>query len=203
LVTFLSMLSTHMKTEPFLAHLKQTPLGQLLIRITQFNHAYLKTDDQVAMAELFLRDNYRFYKQLVDMHVVMLIGELANLDIEHDIVALAKRINFRVMPEVYPVNCANVVQARAVVDAFKHAHSMKAWQCDILLTPQLSYTCFDDPIYVQEKNGNTVTLNDKSVMIHSLSDQYEHACAIYVDQELVGQKKIVDLLHQIENIRVD
>lgn len=205
LVTLLSMLSTHIETEKFLTHLRPTALGKLLININQFNQQVATSKDKQALIKTFMDDNYSLYKQLADIHVLMLIGELASYDLDHDIVKLAKKINNRRLPEIYPIDNKHIETIKQLLSTYKeeNADTISDWQCGIAEIPQLSYTGDDDAIYVQEKNGQIVSLKDKSFMIRVLSDQYEHASSLYVDQEILVSAGFQTLLAKIHKISAE
>ncbi|MFN3234360.1 MAG: HD domain-containing protein [Gammaproteobacteria bacterium] len=196
LVKFLQHLAVEIQRQDFLRDIKHSSLGQLLLNIQAFNES-AKID--AATREAFLIENYDLYKRLCDYHVLQVIAELAESSHQHDLVELAKRIHYRRLPEVFPVSSENVDEINSAVKAFKarNKKTLRDWQIEVLKTPHLSYTGSDDPIYVLEKTGSVKRLHDLSLMIHSLSDQYEHGCSIFIDGALVNEPLIAELFESI------
>jgi uncharacterized protein len=199
LIKFLEKLSRCLPKESFLKKYKDSKLGQLLISAQKFNKNVGDAGPSEEQTQKFLKENFELYKHLGDGHVLTVISELAFSSKEHDIVTLAKRIYFRQMPEVYPLDISYMGEVQEIVDNFKAQHkgAICDWQLEVISTPQLCYTGDNDPIYVLERSGKVQKISDSSLMLGSFSDKYEHACSLFIDSGLKGFSPMQKLIEKL------
>ncbi|MCD8524761.1 MAG: HD domain-containing protein [Gammaproteobacteria bacterium] len=199
LATFLTELAKHILEADFLLPYRETTLGQLLIRIHAFNRSFQSKKIERTDIEAFLAENFELYKQLCDFHILVLMAELAQLTLKHDVVELAKRIHDRHMPKtlsLHPEQTDSV--QKMIIDMMERSvYDISPWQLQVIRTPRLCYAGERDPIWVQESSGKARKIQEHSMLVQSLSNQYEQACLLLVDQAIINRpevKKLIDFI---------
>ncbi len=183
----------------FLESYRSSPLGKLLININSFNKMIEGRKPTQKEKEKFLSDNFVLYKKLSDIQVLALIAELADLEIKHDVVLLAQRIQYRQMPKVVSLDISQIYDIQAQVEALKKNHpaTISDWQLEIISAPRLCYSEDFDPIWVLGSQGQISKINESSLLVNSLANQYEHACLLFIDCALVDMSEIQELVRKI------
>ncbi|MCD8500174.1 MAG: hypothetical protein LRY43_03935 [Gammaproteobacteria bacterium] len=142
--------------------------------------------------EAFLAENFELYKQLCDFHILVLMAELAQLTLKHDVVELAKRIHDRHMPKtlsLHPEQTDSV--QKMIIDMMERSvYDISPWQLQVIRTPRLCYAGERDPIWVQESSGKARKIQEHSMLVQSLSNQYEQACLLLVDQAIINRPEV-------------
>lgn len=186
LIQFMTKLAEHMPTTDFLAQYRDSPLGQLLVNANVFNHHIRENKPTRAEISTFLEKNFHLYERLCDYHVLVMIQELAQLTIEHDIIKLAQRIFHRHMPALITLPAEHIEAVRILVESYKKAQAeyLSTWQVAIINTPQSFYNEHHDPIWVVGSRGDKQKISDLSHIIRALSDRHEPSCVLLMDKEL-------------------
>lgn len=199
LAKFLIQLARSIPEADFLKPYRSTPLGKLLININSFNLMIKERKPSQQEKDLFLSDNFSLYRKLCDYHVLVLISELADLEIAHDVVYLAKRIQYRQMPKVVSLDISQIHDVKVQVDELKKqcAGAISDWQLEIISAPRLCYSEDLDPIWVLGSQGKISKINQSSLLVNSLANQYEHACLLFIDQAIVEMPEIQELIGKI------
>lgn len=199
LAKFLIALSKSIPEASFLEPYRNSPLGKLLININLFNQMIQGRKPTQIEKEKFLSENFELYKKLCDYHVLVLVSELADLEIKHDVVLLAQRIQYRQMPKVVSLDMSQIHDVQVQVEALKkkHADIISDWQLEIISAPRLCYSEEHDPIWVLGSQGQISKINESSLLVNSLANQYEHACLLFIDCALVEMPEIKRLIEKI------
>jgi HD superfamily phosphohydrolase len=199
LAKFLIALAKNIPEADFLKPYRSMPLGKLLININAFNQMIAGGKPSQKEKEKFLSENFELYKKLCDYHVLVLISELASLEIKHDVVLLAQRIQYRQMPKVVSLNIGQVHEVQVHVDDLKKKNMavISDWQLEIISVPRLCYAEDVDPIWVLGSQGKISKINESSLLVNSLANQYEHACLLFIDCALVAMPEIQQLIEKI------
>lgn len=195
LTKFLTHLARSMPHENFLKEYRETPLGRLLMNINEFNKTIQDKKPTRTELDKFLTDNFSLYKKLCDHHVHVVIAELADLNIDHDVIQLARRIYYRELPKTISLHLDQIHDAQQHIDAIKkQSESIRDWQLEITSVPRLCYSGDRDPIWVQESSGKISRVHESSMLVNSLSNQYEHACLLFIDFALIDLPEIQELI---------
>ncbi len=199
LANFLMQLAKNIPDADFLKPYRSTPLGQLLININKFNLKIKEKKPSQQEKEKFLNENFSLYKKLCDYHVLVLISELADLEISHDVVMLAKRIQYRQMPKVLSLDIDQIHDAHVLVEELKKKFktTISEWQLEIISAPRLCYAEDIDPIWVLNSSGKTSKINERSLLVNSMANQYEHACLLFIDCALIEISEIQELIGRV------
>lgn len=186
LIQFMTKLAEHMPTTDILAKYRDTPLGQLLVNANAFNQRIRDSKPPHSEIAVFLEQNFGLYERLCDYHVFVMIQELAQLTVDHDIIQLAQRIFHRQMPALIALPPDRVEEVRGFVASYQkeHAHQISAWQLAIITAPQSFYSDHHDPVWVVDGRGEKQKISDLSHIIHALSDRHEQSCLLLMDKEL-------------------
>ncbi len=198
LTKFLTYLAQSMPEEKFLKKYRDTDLGRLLVNINTFNKIIENEKPSRETLDEFLHHNFSLYKKLCDYHVYVIIAELAELDIDHDVVKLAKRIHYRELPKGIPLRLDQIHDCQHAIDTIKkECSSIRDWQLEITRVPRLCYSGDREPIWVQESSGKISRVHESSMLVNSLSNQYEHACLLFVDQGIIDFPEVQKLISRI------
>ncbi|MES2204346.1 MAG: HD domain-containing protein [Pseudomonadota bacterium] len=198
LAKFLIALSKSIPEADFLEPYRHSSLGKLLINIHSFNQMIHGRKPTQQEKEKFLSNNFELYKKLCDYHVLVLVSELADLEIKHDVVLLAQRIQYRQMPKVVSLDISQIHDVQMQVETLKkkHADIISDWQLEIISAPRLCYSQDFDPIWVLGSQGQISKINESSLLVNSLANQYEHACLLFIDQAIVELPEIQQLIEK-------
>lgn len=196
LAKFLIELARNIPEADFLQAYRHTSLGKLLININQFNKTIKEHKPKREELAQFLSENFHLYKNLCDYHVLVIISELAELNIAHDVVALAKRIHYRQMPKIISLKLDQVHDVQMKIEEIRKQlkHKISPWQLEVISAPRLCYAGDRDPIWVQESSGKVSRIHESSMLVNSLANQYEHACLLFVDHEIVDMPEVQRLV---------
>jgi len=199
LAKFLMLLAKNIPEADFLKKYRDTPLGELLININNFNKIIQTKKPTQEELTKFLSDNFRLYKKLCDYHVLVIMSELADLDINHDVIELAKRIHYRQMPKVVSLAIDQIHEVQITVDEIKRKchETISDWQLSIISAPRLCYAGDRDPIWVVDAQGKRSLIHESSLVVRSLANQYEHACLLFIDCAIVDMPEIQALIGSI------
>ncbi len=197
---FLQELANGLANDKLFSNLEATALLQFLQKMNVFNEQLTTTKDKQALIKHFVRDNYYLYKQLCDYDIFLLIRELATWEDKHPAVALAKRLQNRILPKVIPLNSQHVAAAEALIKEFALKFSVPDWQLSIITLPHSSYTLSEDPILVQESTGALKHLHKESLMVDALSDKSENHYLACIDQLLISRKEGEKLYNALREI---
>lgn len=201
LTKFLNALSKYIPSPEadFLKSYRNSSLGRLLININEFNNMIYGRKPNKKEKEKFLSDNFALYRKLSDIQVFALIAELADLEIKNDVVLLAQRIQYRQMPKVVSLDISQIHDVQAKIESLKkkHKETISDWQLEIISAPRLCYSEDIDPIWVLGSQGQISKINESSLLVNSLANQYEHACLLFIDCALVEMPEIQQLIGNI------
>jgi HD superfamily phosphohydrolase len=187
LMRLFKLLATHYK-EPFLAEVGESVLGQFIARAADYNHMIADEGITPENRAAFFQENFELYSQLRDYHVSALIAQLAEMDDDHDVIELAKRVHYRRLPEIFAINESQIGEVTKVIAAAKQkSEGIRDWQLQMVNTPQLAYSIEEDPIFVLNKSARVYPLSDISPVVCSLSGSYESNCSLFVDTEVMDK----------------
>lgn len=199
LAKFLMALAHYIPEADFLSAYRSSPLGQLLININHFNTLLGGKKPSADQSQGFLASNFPLYKNLCDYHILILISELSILDISHDVVDLAKRIQFRQMPKTIALRLNQLDQVEERIRLIKKEHSfyIRDWQLEVISAPRLCYSGDRDPIWVQENSEKVSRIHESSILVNSIANQYEHVHLLFIDQEIVNFPVVAQLIETL------
>ena len=103
------------------------------------------------------------------------------------------------MPKVVSLDISQIHDVQAQVDTLKKTHHaiISDWQLEIISAPRLCYSEDFDPIWVLGSQGQISKINESSLLVNSLANQYEHACLLFIDCALVELPEIQELVGKI------
>lgn len=198
LVQLLAHLAIDLTTESAFKPLKETRLGLFLLEVNQFNTEAKKSTQIEALKTTFLQKNYPLYRELCDYDVFSLIKTLANLDGDHLVIALAKRLHLRIMPKILRLDQVDLEKVTALLNHFKaQTPTIADWQFALIKTPHRSYSIEEDPILILNENGLIKPLNETSLMIHSIGDKDEHCAFLCIDKMIYNDPKIQKMIKKL------
>ncbi len=186
---FLNHLADGLASSELFSNLAQSALIQFLQKVNCYNQQIDLTKNKAEFNEQFIQENYYLYKQLCDYDIFLIIRELASWEDVHPAIALAKRLQNRILPKMIPLNSQNLASAEAIIKEFAAKYKVPNWQLSIITLPHSSYTLSEDPILVQESTGALKQLHKESLMIDALSDKSESHHIACVDQLLITRKE--------------
>ena len=192
LVEFLKLLSDELIVE--FPELLDSSLGVFLKNVNQFNkNKHKKQGLHEQDKQGFLEENYHLYRHLTDYDVFIVMRAVAESQKNSDCVELARRLYYRHLPQVYPLNQQQYHKAREVIARLQ----LPSWQLALLSCPSQSYQGNTDPILVKYHNS-VKPLSDVSLMVSALSDKFENYYYLSVDVSLLGHMSLKSLLKEIE-----
>lgn len=200
LVDMLSSLAENLTSYPAFSAFRQTQLGMFLMAVNEFNQDANTNDLRQAQKKIFIKAHYQHYKALYDDDVFVLIRKLAPLSDHHDVVQLAQRLYYRVMPKILRLDQANVEKAELDIAEFKHKHKNQFhdWQLTFIQTPQHAYSGETDPIFVINEHGCVTTIGNYSAMLEAISDKFEHVAFLIIDAAISQDKSVLGLIKYLE-----
>lgn len=199
LIKLLAKLAETLDNDDRFSDIKTTDLGRFLIQVNHFNQlATTKTQIEPLKTE-FLKTNYPIYKALSDYDVIMLIKKLADMSIQHPIISIAKRLQYRQMPKIVRLDQIDSLRARSLLNEFKEANQNECedWQIELFKTPHQSYTIEEDPILIMDENQRTQPINEISLMIKAMSNKLEEATFLCIDKSIYNKTKVQHLINKI------
>lgn len=172
-----------------LASCAETPLGRLLIAIES------DKTDEFAFAEKYFDD----YQCLIDDDIRNAVRAFAVIADNTDVCQLAARLYHRHMPKAIALSRDQLPEIQAHVDVFLASHrEIAAWQLTIHTQNFSSYqTQTRDKLHLCGVNG-TVSVDQESNVLSSLSNQVEDSCHLFVDQAIFA--KVTSLLSEIHRL---
>ena len=186
LVEFLKLLSDDLMSQ--FPELLDNSLGQFLQNLRQFNQ-----DPTEANKQQFLKKNYHLYRHLTDYDVFMVMRAVAESQKQSDCVELAKRLYYRHLPKVYPINQKQYHNIKGLLDNLK----LPRWQLALLHFPYQSYQDDTDPILVKCPNG-VKSLGELSLMVSALSGKFENYYYLSIDPSLLEHASVRAILKDIQ-----
>lgn len=199
LVKLLASLAESLEIMKPFESIKQTRLGHFLLVANYFNQA-IKTTTQIAeLKQRFIEDHYVLYKDLCDYDIFIAIKLLAQMDLPHVSVQIAKRLHGRVMPKIIRLNHENLNHVESMLEILKQQHRdvIEDWQMSLIRTPHQSYTAEEDPILIKNENNSIKTLSDISFIIQAMEDKLEHSAFLSIDKEIYNHPIVQNLLREI------
>jgi HD superfamily phosphohydrolase len=199
LVKLLSILAESLEIVDAFNVIKQTRLGLFLLRVNQFNQKIKTSKNQEQDKQHFLETNYIHYKDLCDYDVFGIIKLLAEMETTHAAVQIAKRLQFRVMPNIVRLDHLDLTHIEETLSVFKRKHQadIEDWQIALIKTPHQSYTAEEDPILVKNENNIIKPLSEMSLMIQAIGDKLEQTAFLSIDKAVYGQAIVQRLLSSI------
>ncbi|MBA3661398.1 MAG: HD domain-containing protein [Gammaproteobacteria bacterium] len=199
LIQLLVLLAERIETHTAFASLQKTRLGQFLIAANAFNHAARTTLQPSLLKQQFLESNYQHYKALDDYDVFALLKQIVALKADDPVTQIAERLDQRKMPKVVRLEHVDIKMAEATLKEFKQTHLnvYQNWQLSLIRSPHQAYSRKEDPIMVQNEAGLVRPINELSLMIDALSDQYEHIAFFAYDHALAQDKRILHLVKEL------
>lgn len=183
---------------PF-AVLKNTRLGEFLLKANAFNQKIKSADNINILKQTFLEQNYSNYKELCDYDVFAIVKQLAATENNHAATQLAKRIQYRQMPKNIRLDYVDIKVAEQMLAEFKQAnqHNIQDWQLTLIKTPHQSYTIEEDPILVMSEQGIVRPINEISLMINAISDKYENTAFLCVDSAILDDARVSRIIKKL------
>lgn len=186
LVEFLKLLSDELMSQ--FPELLDNSLGKFLQNVKYFNQ-----NPTASHKQAFLENNYLLYRHLTDYDVFMAMRSIAESHQKNDCVEIAKRIYYRHLPKVYPLNQSQYQKAKTLLATLR----FPSWQVALLHFPYQSYQGETDPIWVKYPNG-VKRLSDVSLMVNALSDKFESYYYLSVDASLTEHASLKSMLRDIQ-----
>jgi len=192
LIQFLRYLSHGLCDDQRFNHLKEKELAKFITNVLHFNENMTQSHQQNTVIENFLQDNYQHYKQLCDYDVFQLIRHCAHSNINHTSVRIAKTIQQRKLPKIIRISIEHHPKARQLINQLKVdcQKSLEDWQIALLDLPHQSYSADADPILVTDKVGHIKRLQEHSLVMQAISNQWEYASLVCIDQAALEVKKM-------------
>lgn len=182
------------------ASIKNTRLGEFLLKVNTFNQSIQSGNNVDALKQRFLETNFQHYKELCDYDITMIIKLLSEMSDSHPACNIAKRIQYRCMPKVVRLDPGSLKDIEPLIKEFKHKHknTIQDWQISLLQTPHQSYKIEADPILVVNEREIIKPINEISLMINAISDKYEHTAFLCIDKEIFDDNPVsqfIEILH--------
>lgn len=192
LIQLLTYLAESLSSYAPFQTLKTTRLGYLLLEINAFNQKVREGGDIPTLKQTFLENNFENYKELSDYDVFAVIKHLAHSKDAHPAAQLAARIHYRHMPKIIRLDPHHLTSIQDWIHSVQHDHkdTIQPWQLALIQTPHQSYSVEDDPILVSNELHQVKPLNEHSLMIHAISDKYEHTAFLCIDHALLDHPAI-------------
>lgn len=199
LIELLVSLSESLEEYASFAAIRDTRLGKFLLNANAFNQKIQGAKNIEALKQDFLVQNYSNYKELCDYDVFAVIKQLSEMNDNHPAAQIARRLQYRQMPNLVRLENIDTKQVQEILAEFKNTHkkTIQDWQIDLIKTPHQAYTVEEDPILVSTENGTVKPINELSMMINAISDKHEGTAFLYVDNtiaELDDVKKVIQKL---------
>ena len=196
LVKLLNNLAETVKTHAPFADIKTTRLGKFLMQANQFNQKIKSVDNVDKLKQEFLAQNYTNYKELADYDVFATVKQLSAMDDPHPAVQLAKRLQFRQMPQIIRLDYVDIKIAEELLREFKdtHKNTFQDWQIALIKTPHQSYTIEEDPILVMNEQGHVKPINEMSLMINAISDKFENMAFLCIDHAIANDPRVIQII---------
>lgn len=196
---FLKQLSIALVNEPVLVKSMHNPLANFLRQLYLFNYAAETTKDIPSLIQKFIDDNYHLYSKLCDYDVLAMIRELANWDLSHPVITLAKRLHQRKLPKVWQIAKHKIDSAEQIfIEWQQSATEFAPWQIMISRLPSLSYEKGHDPILIADGYHQGVGyLHDDSLMVDALANESEDIALIIIDAAIIQHAKVQQLYNHL------
>jgi HD superfamily phosphohydrolase len=178
--------------EPY-AMIRSTRLGEFLLAANRFNQNILSSKDRAEDKKIFLRNNYKNYRELSDYDVYAVIKQLAELSDSLPATQIAKRLQQRKMAKLFRLDDVDLQSVQTELMAFKRQHQQdfQDWQMMLIQTPHQSYSGEEDPIMVMNEQNNIMPISHFSFMINALSDRLEHIAFLSIDKRIADDERIL------------
>jgi HD superfamily phosphohydrolase len=195
LVRLLSSLAQSLDVVSEFESIKLSQLGHFLVCVNQLNDVLKATQQVECHKRAFIESNYKTYKELCDYDVFSVIKSLAEMNLPHPAVQIAKRLHTREMPKIIKLDQIDIQHVEKLLRDFKDKHraDIEDWQVVLLKTPHQSYSLEDDPILVQSENNVTRPLSDMSLMIQAIGNKFEQTVFLAIDNAIYD-RNIIDRL---------
>jgi uncharacterized protein len=204
LVRLLAHLAESLDEHAAYAPMRETPLGQFLRAVNQFNQGLAQQENKAAYKQRFLKEHFNFYKELCDYDVFAVIRQLAELKDKHPAAEIAARLQERKMPQILRLHSADLPAIEEELAAFKQQHHavFQDWQLILIQTPHRSYTDEDDPILVVNEQGAIKPIGDFSLMINAISGKLEHITFLCIDSLIAEHQEVLRLMERLQALSV-
>lgn len=199
LIQLLSYLAKNLSEHKIYSDIKQSRLGHFLLQVNQFNQQIITEKNPDVFKQKFLKENYDTYKELRDYDVFALIHQLTSLTKDTPAKEIATRLSQRQMPKIIRLAQNDIELIENELAHFKKSKRkhISDWQLALIKTPHQSYTIKEDPILVINENGAVKPLDEISLMIHAMGDQFEHAAFICVDKMIYEDHAVRDFIKHL------
>jgi len=199
---FLSLLAESLETENLFASVKDFNICKFILKLNAFNvKIEALNSNKVAFKKAcnkFIFENFSLYKNCADFDVFYLIRTVAQLNLEHDVVILAKRLYGRILPLAWQVNPKKIAIAKKILADWRSENKkFSSWQVKFLNLPHVSYVKRKDPILVLDGNKSVSNLETHSVIVEAISDISEYAYFILVDFVISQNINVTKLYKQL------
>jgi len=199
LVQLLNNLAESLEYHSTYKNIRHTRLGEFLVAANRFNQivefSYHPEEDK----RDFLEENFKNYKELCDYDVYGLIRQLSEMNDLNPAVQIAKRLQFRTMPQIVKLNYNDLTVIQSEIETFKLANKkFQDWQLTLVKTPHQSYSGEDDPILVVNEQGSIEPISHFSFMIDAISDKLEHIIFLSIDDEIANDPAIINFVKHLQ-----
>ena len=184
LAKFLKYLAHSITDENLFQEVKTKNLAQFLKAVTEYNHKAKDSDCSEEHKQAFLKANYHLYKRLCDYDIFSMIRYFANLEGDHPVITIAKRLYHRKLPKVEYIDEANLPKVRERINALKENKSIEPWQVSLIALPHQAYFGSQDPILVLDKKGQSKNIHEYSLVLEGISDRLEKAYFLFFDADI-------------------
>ncbi len=190
LVQVLSLLSQQLDNKIY-QEIRRSRLGLFLARVNDFNQKAIAGKESPSSKDNFLQDCFPIYKDLCDYDVFSLLQRLVEMK-NSPVSQLAQRLHAREIPKIIRLDFMNLAKVEEEIAAFQAAHhkTIQSWQLALIKTPHQSYLAHHDPILVVNEQNEVRPINESSLLINAISDQYEQTAFLCVDRALMADKKV-------------
>lgn len=176
--------------------IRNSRLGIFLSQVNIFNARLCSATEVKSLKEAFLKDCYPIYKDLCDYDIFALIRFLTEIAPASPAAQIAARLQDRQMPKIIHLDLAQFQMLEPLINEFKakHASFIQTWQLALIKTPHQSYIVDGDPILVINEQGIVRPINEMSLMINAISDQYEQTAFLCIDREIINYESVRQLV---------
>lgn len=200
LIDLLRSLSESMINETTFNEVKNTRLGRFLLAVSQYNEKVKKSKQPEVLTQRFLEDNFKEYRELCDYDVYRLIRHLSEHECRHEVVEMARRIQWHEMPQIIMISHVDEALVRAELNQFLEKNSeVSPWQCQFITTPGQAYSDAE-PVWVSDEEGEIHPITTYSLMVDMLSDRMEKVEFLMIDKNLAENQNVKKWVKKIRDL---
>ncbi|MCP3680620.1 MAG: HD domain-containing protein [Gammaproteobacteria bacterium] len=195
LMQFLKYLAEGLLNDQRFNVVKHKTLAQFIMAVNTFNQRVEKAENQAEMIQQFLHESYPLYKELCDYDVFSMFRRCSKLEFNHPAVHIARRLHKRRLPRTYHIPPNQIAKAKVLISKTKQllTETIDDWQIDLTRLWHRSYCAEDDPVLVVEENGTVKKLEEHSLVMNAVSDQWENMSLIIIDHALLRMPEVRNL----------